>query len=228
VIALGRGKISLAWLAAALALSTKLQGLSLVPLLLWATWRQQGMPGLAKLGRVHQVSSSLRPAGLPVTYRQIGVGLYGLFVLFVLAVVRRRRPEAPALPAAVLALGLFVLLTEVHERFMFPILALLLLAAGHAHAARPARLGWVYAALSLTFAFNLVSIAPFSPLPAMNLVAAQGDSPGLFALRALALGCAALNVALLAWLAVILAATNPRPQTRAAHLPRTHPGPIGP
>jgi hypothetical protein len=125
----------------------------------------------------------------------------------VLAAVRRRRLASPALAAALLALGLFVLLTEVHERFMFPTLALLLLALGRA--ARPARLGWAYAALSLTFAFNLVTVGPFSPLPTFNLVAAQGNTPGLLALKALALACAALNVAMLAWLVVALA----RPQT---------------
>jgi hypothetical protein len=187
-------------------------------------------------GRVHELSSMLYPAGLPFSYRELGIALYGAFILAVL-VLARRRPVPVAFLAAVLALGLFNLLTDIHERFLYTALPMLLLAASGAPA--PGKSGpraksedkvpcrswtgerwpvisaWAYAALTLTFAFNLVTIAPLHPALGTNLVAAAGNEPGLVTLKALALACAAFHVAALAALMGVLVLTPPTLERKA-------------
>jgi len=149
-------------------------------------------------GRVAGVRSDLTLPGLGLTYRAFALLAVGLFALVVVALALRAR-LGPALAAACLALGLYVLATEIHERFMFPALALLLVAAAEI----PALLA-PYAVLSATFAYNLVTIAPFASWLGINLIVAP-DSPRTSWLRGLAIAAAALNVAALASLTAVLA-----------------------
>jgi hypothetical protein len=159
---------------------------------------------LLLFGRVHNVSSLLHPLSLPLAYREIGMVLYGLFTAGVLVLVWRDRARNLALPAAVLALGMFNLLTEIHERFLFPSVALLALASAAAARESSPRLGWAYAALSATFLFNLVTIAPFTPVWGGNLVALQAQTPIAQALKALALLAAAVNLLVMVALSIAL------------------------
>lgn len=254
IIALERHKLPPAWFGLALALATKLQSISLVPLLLAGTitrkpgdlvraavilsvtgtvllspWLVEGnvshtvrafttLPTeppkvvvsaynlwyLLRLGRVHEVSSALQPLGLPFTYQTIGILTFGVFSIFITWLLTRRR--AVFLTAAALALGLYMLLTQMHERYMFPVLALLALAG----ILQP-RLWLLYLMLSITFFFNLITIAPFTPLLGTNLVAAQVTSPTVALLKTLALVCAALNVVGLIAIVLALVRTKPSP-----------------
>lgn len=96
---------------------------------------------------------------------QIGLALLAGWCLLVCAALwRRSRPRLPApdlyLPAAALALGFFMLPAESHERYLFPVLALL---APILPGSRPAR--WLYLGLSLTLFLNLLWVDPAVPLP---------------------------------------------------------------
>ena len=160
-------------------------------------------------GQAHNVSSHLRPFGLPVTYQQIGVVLFGAFALLVTIFVWRQGARWLALPAALLGLGLFMLLTEIHERYLFPVLPFLLLAAirGEGQAGR----GWnrglvlVYGLLSLTFLFNLVTIAPPPGTLGINLVEAGAETGFLAALKGLALVTAGVHLGVMLWLVWLIA-----------------------
>lgn len=160
---------------------------------------------LLRLGRVHNLSSELHPLGGPVSYQTIGIVLFGSFaaVVAALGVVRRNF----FLTAATLALGAFMLLTQVHERYLFPTLALLALAS----ISQP-RLWFMYGLLTLTFLYNLITIAPFTPLLGSNLIAWQDPAsivpPWAALLQGLSLGAAGLNILALAWLVVELARTR--------------------
>ncbi|MCA1553733.1 MAG: hypothetical protein LC737_05080, partial [Chloroflexi bacterium] len=155
---------------------------------------------LLRLGRVHYVSSELHPLGLPVTYQTLGFILFSSFVLLVIGFSLRSRNAA--LPAALLSFGLFMLLTQIHERFMFPVLALLALAS-----ATTPRLWIVYGVLSATFFFNLVTIAPFTDLLGINLVAAEVLSFKVALLKFLSVLTAAVNMCALLALTYTLGAT---------------------
>jgi dolichyl-phosphate-mannose-protein mannosyltransferase len=89
-------------------------------------------------------------AGGP-TYRQVGLGMLALYGLWVFVVSWRNRPRVanPALPAACLALGFYMFSTQMHTRYDFPVLPLLLVVS-IVNAERLA----AYAALSATFALN--------------------------------------------------------------------------
>jgi dolichyl-phosphate-mannose-protein mannosyltransferase len=101
----------------------------------------------------------------PFTGWQLGLALLGAWCLLVCAVLwRRSQPGLPVpdlyLPAAALTLGFFMLPAESHERYLFPVLALL---APILPGSRPAR--WLYAGLSLTLFLNLLWVDPAVPLP---------------------------------------------------------------
>jgi len=100
-----------------------------------------------------------------------------------------------------------MLMTQMHERHLFPALAFALLwAASTTPAARPAWSAWlVYSLLSLTFLVNVVSIAPFTPALSTNLVFVQGDPGSLALLQDLFLLAAAANLVVLVWLVATLA-----------------------
>ncbi len=160
-------------------------------------------------GQVHNVSSHLRPFGLPVTYQQVGVALFGAFALLAAILVWRQGARWLALPAALLGMGLFMLLTEIHERYLFPVLVFLLLAAirGEGQAARGwnRRLVLVYGLLSVTFLFNLVTIAPPPGTLGINLVEVGAETGFVAALKGLALVVAGVHLGVMLWLAWLMA-----------------------
>lgn len=167
---------------------------------------------LVLLGRVHRVSSAVQPFGLPISYKQIGNGLFVALVLLIVGLAWRQRGRAVGVPAALLNLGMFVLLTQGHERYMLSTLPFVLLAAAGwdgrpegSLAPRPIGLGnpglwWAYGALSLTFLFNLVTIASFAPTLWINLVVPQPATLLVRVLKGLSLVAAAANTVALAWL----------------------------
>ncbi|HLF28103.1 MAG TPA: hypothetical protein VJG32_17365 [Anaerolineae bacterium] len=164
---------------------------------------------LVRLGRVHNFSSTHHPASLPFSYQTLSLILFGVCVAFIALLTWRQRARSLALPAALLCISLFMLLTEVHERHLFPALALLLLTVARQpdlNALLERRSLWrAYGLLSLTFLFNLVTVAPFTPLLGTNLIAAPIDSPGVLMLKALSVLVAAVNLILFAWLIKVYA-----------------------
>ena len=175
---------------------------------------------LLRLGQVHQVPATLHPAGLPLSYWQIALGTWGMFLLLMMGLLCRRPACSPALAAAALCLGQFVLAPHIRERYLLPVPALLLLAAADAGAwgiDGPARRGlwWAYGVISLTLAFNVLTIAPFSSALGGNLVVSQSPSAYVATLKVLSLVAAAANTAILGWL-VLLTARRSRDATLEA------------
>lgn len=148
-------------------------------------------------GHVHPVSSELHPLNLPLTYQTVGILLFGGFALLVTAVAIARRTYY--LASATLALGLFLLLTQIHERYLFPTLALVALAA-----ITVPRLRVLYVIVTLTFFFNLVTIAPFADWLGTNLVVVEPTTMNELLLKRIAIIAAAINVGALLWLGVEL------------------------
>ncbi len=104
-----------------------------------------------------------KPLVGPFTGWQIGLVLLAVWGLFVfVAAWRRSRTRMPDafLPAAALVMGLFVLPTESHERYLFPALALLSPLLPGSRSVR-----WLYLGLSLTLFLNLLWVDPAVPLP---------------------------------------------------------------
>jgi len=90
--------------------------------------------------------------GLPLVL--IGAGLFFSAVAFAVWFrARVKTAEGLWLAAAFLAFAFFMLPTEMHERYLFPLFALLIPVLP---ALRPAR--WLYAALSFTFLWNLLVV----------------------------------------------------------------------
>jgi 4-amino-4-deoxy-L-arabinose transferase-like glycosyltransferase len=95
--------------------------------------------------------TALAVGGLAVTWQQVGTLLFAAAALLALVQVARRDDLRGVLIASlVLAVAFFVLPTRVHERYLFPALAL----------AAPLLLSsrvwpWVYAGLSVNFFFNV-------------------------------------------------------------------------
>jgi len=95
--------------------------------------------------------TALMLAGLPLTWQAVGTLLFlGAALLAVWQVARRDDVRGVLLASLVLAIAFFVLPTRVHERYMFPALALgaLLLFSGRAWP-------WLYGALSVVFFMNV-------------------------------------------------------------------------
>jgi hypothetical protein len=135
-----------------------------------------------------------------------------------------RRPGRAALAAAVLCLAMYVLLAQVRERYLFPVPALLLLAAADRPPAperaatagtrprlRMPGLWWAYGLLSLTFLFNLITIAPFTTALGENPIVTPAGTPFLAFRQAVALLVAAVHVGILMALVVDLARPRPAP-----------------
>ncbi|MBI3732987.1 MAG: hypothetical protein HY259_05955, partial [Chloroflexi bacterium] len=168
---------------------------------------------LALLGNVYQVSSWRRPFDLPISFEAIGVGLFGLFALGMTGLIWRQSARTgeyadPYMAAAVLSLGMFMLLTQMHERYLFPVIPLLLLSAVEQDAEsdaawgaqKPWPIAWVYLVLSLTFFFNLISTASFVPSLWISIVVPQPLSPLVVVLKALSFVAAIVNVLVFGWL----------------------------
>jgi hypothetical protein len=267
VVALERGRLVPAWVAAALALATKPQSLALVPVLVGGSLARRGLRGLATGagaallvavglalpwlwagnlldaasaytnvraspwldvsgynlwyllygGQVRGVPYSAQLPGVPVSDQVAGLALFAELAGATL-VITWRRPGRDALAAAVLSLAMYVLLAQVRERYLFPVPALLLLAAAQHTPAPAARtrprlrmpgLWWAYGLLSLTFLFNLLTIAPFTTALGQNLIVTPAGTPFLVFRQAVALLVAAVHLGILLALVVDLARTRP-------------------
>ena len=95
-----------------------------------------------------------------IAYRTAGMALFGLVTALVcLALLRRSDAPARAESAAVLALAFFALPTQIHERYLFLVLAFLVL--------RIASAPWVmlpYLILTITATLNILgTLKGFSP-----------------------------------------------------------------
>ncbi|MBI1800839.1 MAG: hypothetical protein HYR71_04335 [Chloroflexi bacterium] len=101
-----------------------------------------------------------------------------------------------------------MLLTQMHERYLFPVIPLLLLSAVEQDAEsdaawgaqKPWPIAWVYLVLSLTFFFNLISTASFVPSRWISIVVPQPLSPLVVVLKALSFVAAIVNVLVFGWL----------------------------
>jgi hypothetical protein len=169
------------------------------------------------LGYPRNLSALEFPPGWPVPYRVISIGLFGAFVLIVLLLWRVNLPARLALFAALLSFGMFNLLTDMHSRYLFPTLALLLLALAQAQAARPAEeplrtvppynrvLWWAFAAFSLTACYN-----QFGALLLVRLFQISPEMPGPYLAHRVVVLCVAAFHALLLAALTALAALQPR------------------
>lgn len=100
----------------------------------------------------------------PWSYKQVGLTLLAGYTTFVLWTLWRRFDAADVpLAAAALGMAFFMLPTQIHSRYLFPVFPLLLLASIQ----RPRLLG-AYAVLSLTFLLNQAHLIlpALGPLPA--------------------------------------------------------------
>jgi len=98
------------------------------------------------------------PAFAGITYKQFGLFFLGLFTLFILFVLyKNTEPNTIALAAFAMSFAYFILPTQIHERYMFPALALLSVIY---HSSRYLRI--MYVILTITFFINLQQGAGFS------------------------------------------------------------------
>jgi len=170
-------------------------------------------------GQTLSISSLRHPLGLFLSYQGVGLVLFGLFAVTVAGLVLLRRMSL-FLAAAALGIGMFALMTEMHERHLFPALAFLLLAAfverGDSYLLCTAKAAkategevrdlprkpvlWAYSLLSLSYLVNLVIIAPPGFLPFVSLLAPNADTLQVLLLRSTSFALALLNLGLLVWL----------------------------
>ena len=94
----------------------------------------------------------------PITLRHVGYAVTGvLSVVIALGVLRDPRPRTLVLAVTASVLVVFTWMTQMHERYAFAALPVLLLLAPEA---RPR---WLWVALAITFTLNLVAAVPASP-----------------------------------------------------------------
>ncbi|MBC8159820.1 MAG: hypothetical protein H7Z42_01260 [Roseiflexaceae bacterium] len=137
-----------------------------------------------------------------VSYHTAGLALLALLVLGVCALLLRRSDHQAVMVAALLlALGFYMLPTQMHERYILPVYPLLLLWLARERVAR-----WPLAVLALTGTLTLLRAYPFVP----SIHVALSPLPVVMAI-------AAANLAVLVWLI-----------TRAARLARAVPMRISP
>ncbi|HZY44122.1 MAG TPA: hypothetical protein VFF70_05155, partial [Anaerolineae bacterium] len=84
---------------------------------------------LALGSQVHAVTASAHPFNWTVSYRLLGFGVYGAFLALATLLIWRSQARSIFLAGTILNLGLFVLFIDIHERYLFPAIALSLLAA---------------------------------------------------------------------------------------------------
>jgi hypothetical protein len=171
----------------------------------WVSGSAYNLWYLWLLGGTHQVPADMPLVG-DLTYQHAGWLLFGLLLGWVLWHAGKRR-AAPSLylSAATLWLGLAVLLTQTHERYFHPVLPLLLLAP-ELYAAR-SRLWLVWTAVTLAYAYNLITVLPFDGFPGPSLIAETAGGLRVLVLRGLSLVAAGTFVASL----IVLAASLRRP-----------------
>jgi hypothetical protein len=95
-------------------------------------------------------------SGLPLTYRTAGTLLTGVFVLVALAFAWAKPSlERALIAAAYMVFAFWMFSTSSHDRYLYPLLALLLPVI-----ASERRWLWLYVPLSITFTINIVVSAP--------------------------------------------------------------------
>lgn len=156
----------------------------------------------------HTAGSLFRLPLLGISVRQFAFSLYGVYAGFIALCVWQRLWAELTFAAALTSFGFFMLPTEVHERFLFPVIALLLMAVAQnaireTNYRRTRILVYAFLLISLTFSFNLITIAQPSFIAFFNLVAQPIDSVPVLVLKALALAAAALNLILFVGLTVL-------------------------
>jgi Gpi18-like mannosyltransferase len=148
--------------------------------------------------------------GLPVSYRAVALGMYAVFVLLMVGLLWKD-PRRPWMLAAVLLnLGMFILLPQMYERYMFATIVFLLLGAANwsqagasgtdAPADKRPRLWWTYGVLSLTFLVNLVIISRFAPVARSNRLTVWPNTLTSAVIQGLALTAAVANTVVWCWL----------------------------
>ena len=139
-----------------------------------------------------------RPALGPLTFHHLGLGVLAVYS-FALLVVLWRRPMAPVLLwcAALQLFGFFMLPTQVHQRYIVPVVGLLALVACGSRRGWPVFVG-VTVTATLNQALDLVRALPAGPLPWGALAAADLPLATRMA-RDLGAGVALANVLLFAW-----------------------------
>jgi Gpi18-like mannosyltransferase len=177
----------------------------------WVSGSAYSLWYLVLLGRTHQV-----PADSPfvpgLTYQHGGWLLFALLLCWV--VWQASRGASLFLSAATLWLGLAVLLTQTHERYFHPVIPLLLLAP-ELYVPR-SRLWLVWVAVSLAYAYNLITVLPFDDFPGPSLIAQPDGGLRVLLLRTGSLVAAATFLVSLGALAVRLRRAVPRERTRWA------------
>lgn len=148
--------------------------------------------------RAHTTSSLAQIPLLGLSVRTLGMLGYGAYTSFIAFGLWQNRARDSVLGAALTSFGLFMLPTEVHERFLFPVIALLMLAWAssvvQSDRARTRVYAIVLGVLSLTFSFNLLTIAQPYFIASLNLVAQPIDSVWVWILKFLAQSAALVNL----------------------------------
>src|SRR5262249_49111028 len=106
--------------------------------------------------------------GLPVSYRVVALGMYAVWVLLIVGLLWRDPRRPWTLATVLLNLGMFIMLPQMYDRYMFATIVFLLLSAAswastrtEARAEGRPELWWAYGVLSLTFLINLIISSRF-------------------------------------------------------------------
>jgi len=142
-----------------------------------------------------------KPGSLPVSYQAISLVLFFAVVFFVVfLIVRYKEQLSLSVAAVVLSLAAFLFRPDMRERYLFPVLPLLLWAANQRRS-----LLWLYLLLSATWLFNLVTIASFALAVWTNLIAWERPYPALInILKTVASFVSAIHLAIFVYLSWLL------------------------
>ncbi len=196
-----------------------------IGILLFLPWLSGGLPRyLETMTRVdaHTTTNALnlwyviglgrRPSDLhriigPITPRLVGYGLVLLVAAFVAVTAWYRRAQVGlALPAAVLGMAPFMVLTGMRGRYLLVVLPfLVLLALGWDRRGVLPRAGLLAVAVTTTLTINLIAFLPPDPSLWARFTEAGASGPLQPLVGGLALGSAAANVVVFAWLLISLA-----------------------
>ena len=151
---------------------------------LWYLLERGHVQGVTSLDTVPLLGMTRHAVGLVLSYVTLAIALW-----------RLERGVSVGLAGTLFSLGVFAFATDMHERYLLPAVVL----GAMTNAGAPL-LWWPYAILSATFFVNLVTVAPFTSLLGINLIATTDTSAVTRVLKWLALGAAAINVGAVLWL----------------------------